>query len=141
MQIVLGNRGAIKIEGMKLFDYIFYRVYRAYKKRDSNPEIYATNVLALMEFFFLLSILAIIRLFFDFPIPNKLYIIPGVLLIIVLTWYKYGFNVDVKKLEADWGEEDKEQRRLRGWLIIISLVGFILFPILIGILKHNLGII
>jgi hypothetical protein len=144
MQTVHGSRGVmIKRKGfmMKLFDYIFYRVYRAYRKKDSSPEMYATNALALLQFFFLLSILAIIRLFFDFPTPDKVYIIPVIVLIFGINWYKYGFNADVKRMDLQWGEEDARQRKRKGWVLVLSLVGFILFPIMIGILKHNLNLI
>lgn len=122
---------------MKMFDYIFYRVYRVYKKRDSSPEIYATNVLAVMQFFFLLSLMATIRLFVSFPTPGIVYILPGLALIIALNWYKYGFNIDVKKLDAQWKDEDRARQKRRGWLLVISLITFILFPIIIGIVEHN----
>ncbi len=142
MEVNLGNPGVIKVEIMKkLFDYVFYRVYKAYKKKDSTPEIYATNILALMQFFLLLSALAIIRMFFDFTLPNRIFIILIIIFLLGVNWYQYGFRVDVKKFEGQWGEEDNTQRKQRGWLIVVSLISLILFPILIGVLKHNLGVI
>jgi hypothetical protein len=125
----------------RLFDYIFYRVYRAYKRRDSNPEIYATNVLALLQFFLLLSAMAIVRFFFDFPNPNKFIVISTLFLLIGINWYQYGFRVDARKFEVEWGEEGENQRKRRGWLIVVSLVGSILLPIVVGVLRHNLGLI
>lgn len=124
-----------------LFDYIFYRVYKAYQKRDGTPAIYASGVLSVMQFFSLLSILAIIRLFIDFPIPQKFFILPIILLLIGINWFRYERDFDFKKLEAKWGEENSSQRKQRGWLIVVSLITLILFPILIGVLKHNLGVI
>jgi len=126
---------------INLFDYIFYRVYKAYQKRDGTPAIYASGVLSVMQFFSLLSMLAIIRLFIDFPIPHKFFILPIILLLIGINWFRYERDFDFKKLEVKWGEENSSQRKGRGWLIVVSLISLILFPILIGVLKHNLGVI
>lgn len=126
---------------INLSDYIFYRVYKAYQKRDNAPAIYASGVLSVMQFFSLLSILAIIRLFVDFPIPQKYFIIPIILLLIGMNWFRYERDFDFKNLEAKWGEENSSQRKQRGWVIVGSLIFLILFPILIGVLKHNLGAI
>lgn len=126
---------------INLFDYIFYRVYKAYQKRDDTPAIYASGVLSVMQFFSLLSILAIIRLLIDFPIPQKYFILPIILLLIGINWFRYERDFDFKKLEAKWGEENSSQRKRRGWLLVISLISLILFPILIGVLKHNLEVI
>jgi|GEM_PF-1323357 len=45
------------------------------------------------------------------------------------------------ELETLWAAETDDEKRQRGWFIVVSLISFILFPILIGILKHNLGVI
>ena len=126
---------------INLFDYIFYRVYKAYQKRDGTPAIYASGVLSVMQFFSLLSMLAIIRLFIDFPIPQKFFILPIILLLIGINWFRYERDFDFKKLEAKWGEENSSQRKQRGWLLVVSLITLILFPILIGVLKRNLEVI
>ena len=126
---------------INLFDYIFYRVYKAYQKRDGTPAIYASAVLSVMQFFSLLSMLAIIRLFIDFPIPQKYFILPIILLLIGINWFRYERDFDFKKLEAKWGEENSSQRKQRGWLLVVSLITLILFPILIGVLKRNLEVI
>jgi len=126
---------------INLFDYIFYRVYKFYQKRDGTPAIYASAVLSAMQFFLLLSTLALIRLFIDFPIPQKYFVIPIILLIIGINWFRYERDFDFKKLEVKWGEENSSQRKQRGWLIVVSLISLILFPIMIGVLKHNLNLI
>jgi hypothetical protein len=140
MVLNLGSRGEIKKYMIDLFDYIFYRVYKFYQKRDSTPAIYASAVLSLMQFFSLLSILAIVRLFYDFPIPQKYFIIPIILILIGINWFRYERDFDFKKLEGRWREENCRQRRQKGWLIVVSLITIVLFPILIGVLKHNLNV-
>lgn len=126
---------------MNLFDYIFYRVHRFYQKRDGTPAIYASAVLTIMQFFFLLSILALTRLIIDFPIPQKYFVIPIILLLLGVNWYRYEREFDIRQLESKWGQEDSALRKRRGLLLVVSLISFILFPILIGVLKHNLGAI
>lgn len=125
----------------KLFEYIFYRVYKLYQRRDSSPEIYASGVLSVMQFFTLLSLLAIVRMIFDFPIPSKYFIIPVLIALIAINWYKFEYRLDFEKLDNQWGNEDIILKRKRGWLILGYLIFCIVFPITIGILKHNLGLI
>jgi len=124
-----------------LFNYIFYRVFKAYQKKDSNPEIYASGVLTLMQFLVLIDLMFTLQLFYDFEIPSKFVFIPILILLIGINWLKYERNFDFKMLDARWVAEDNTQRRRRGWLIVMSLISLILFPILIGVLKHNLGIL
>ncbi len=130
-----------RVAMMNLFDYIFYRVYKFYQKRDGTPAIYASGVLTLMQFFLLLSILAAIRLIIDFPIPQKYFNIPIIILLLGINWYRYEREFDIRKLESKWGKEDSTIRKRRGLLLVVSLISLILFPILIGVLKHNLGAI
>jgi len=113
----------------------------AYRKRDSNPEIYAANTLSLMQFLVAIDLMFLLQLFLDFDVPSKFFFIPVLLVIIGINWYAYEHNVDVKKFEVQWGAEDIGQRKRRGWLIMISLILLVVFPILVGVLKHNLGII
>ncbi|AKQ44910.1 hypothetical protein TH63_03565 [Rufibacter radiotolerans] len=136
----MGAMGLLKAME-ELFDYIFYRVYKAYQKRDSTPEIYAAGVLSLMQFFFLLCILVFIGLFVEFPIPHKYYALPFIILILGINWFKYERNFNVKELELKWGKEDRSIRKRRGWLLVLCLISLILFPIVIGVLKHNLNLL
>jgi hypothetical protein len=124
-----------------IFDYIFYRVFKFYQKRDGTPQIYASGVLSVIQFFVLLSALAAIRLFINFPIPQKYFVIPVIFVLIGVNWMRYERNLDFKKFEERWGNEEIERKKTRGWLIVISLILSISFPILIGVLKHNIGIL
>lgn len=130
-----------RLSMIKLFDYIFFRVYKFYQKRDGTPGIYASGVLSVLQFFFLLSIMAAVRLVVYFPIPQKYFIIPIILTLISINWYRYERDFDIKRLESKWDIENDNQKKQRGWLIVISLIIFFLFPIMIGILKHNFGLL
>ena len=126
---------------VRLFDYVFYRVYKFYQKRDSTPQIYASGVLTLMQFLCLINIMFIVQMFYDFAIPSKFAFAQGLIFLIAINWYRYERDFDFKELETLWAAETDDQKRQRGWLLVVSLISFILFPILVGILKHNLGVI
>lgn len=78
---------------------------------------------------------------YDFPIPNKYIVIPILLGLMAINWYKYEHKLDFEKLDNRWRDEDITLKRKRGWMILGYLVFCIFFPITIGIFKHNLGII
>ena len=124
-----------------LFDYIFYRAHKVYKKKGSNPEIYASGLLSLIQFFALIDFYFILQMVIGFSNLSKYYFIPILLIIIVVNWYQYELKIDRRRFEDRWGNENPAKRKQRGWLIVVSIVSLILFPILTGILKHNRGVI
>lgn len=126
---------------MDIFDYIFYRICKFYEKRDGTPQIYASGILSVIQFFALLSGLALIRLFVDFPIPQKYFVIPVIVGLIAINWIRYERNFDFSIFEERWKGEDEEKRRTRGWLIVVSMIILISLPITIGVLTHNLGLL
>ncbi|UII31968.1 hypothetical protein LVD17_27145 [Fulvivirga ulvae] len=126
---------------MKIFDYIFYRVYNFYARKDKNPDTYASGIVSVVQFFTLLSLLAAIRLVHEFPIPGKYIVILVILVLMVVNWFRYEKSENYKQFSERWEGKERAKRRKRGWFIILYLIGVILFPIGIGILKHNLGVL
>lgn len=126
---------------LDIFDYIVFRVYRFYHKKSGNPIVYATGVLTLLQFFILLTFEAAISLIVNYTILSKEIIIPLIIGLIAFNWNRYERDFDFRKLEEKWVSEDLNKSYQRGWLIIVALVCFFLFPIVIGILRHNLGVI
>jgi len=124
-----------------IFDYIFYRVFKFYQNRDGTPQIYASGVVSVIQFFALLSGLAVVRLFVDFPIPTKYFVIPIIVGLIAINWIRYERKTNFDAFDERWGNEDINKGKIKGRLIVILIILVISFPILIGILKHNLGII
>lgn len=95
----------------------------------------------MIQFFTLLSGLAAMRLFIDFAIPQKYFVIPVIVILIGINWMRYERNLNFKSFEKRWGNEKIDRKKVRGWLIVILLILSISFPITIGLLKHNLGIL
>lgn len=74
---------------MKIFDYLYYRTYGIYlKKNESSPWIYATNLVSLIQFLNLLVL---------FIIVNKFVIITSDLkfFVIILYLLLFGFGLAI----------------------------------------------
>ena len=101
-----------------LFDYIFYRVYKFFQKKDNFiPDTKASATLSLMQFFTLLDILVFVRIMYPFSLPNKMYVLPVILILGGLNWYRYERNFNIEELENRWSKEDSARRKKNGWFI------------------------
>ena len=106
-----------------LFDYIFYRVYKFFQKKDNFiPDTKASATLSLMQFFTLLDILVFVRIMYPFSLPNKMYVLPVILILGGLNWYRYERNFNIEELENRWSKEDSARRKKNGWFIVLYLV-------------------
>lgn len=125
-----------------LFEYIHYRVYKFFEgKGDNISEFTATLVLSIIQCLTLLDILVITRIFYEFPLPEKIFILPIIFISGAINWYLYERNFDIEKLENRWGGEDKKKQIRNGWLIGLYLLLSFLVPVISGILEHNLNLI
>lgn len=125
---------------IRFFDYIFYRIYLAYKQKDDLPGPTASIVISIIQFFTLFSLFALLRLFYDTPLPSKYYVLPLIGGIMIYNWYKYERNLNIEKFDNQWQDEEKSRKKRNGWLIVLYIILSIMFPITIGILKHNLEV-
>lgn len=127
---------------ISLFEYIHYRVYKFFKgKGDNISEFTATLVLSIIQCLTLLDIIVIIRIFYAFPLPEKIFILPIIIISGAINWYLYERDFDMEKLDTRWGGEDKKERVRNGWLISLYLLFSFLIPVTLGILEHNLNLI
>ncbi|WP_040495650.1 hypothetical protein [Fulvivirga imtechensis] len=125
-----------------LFDYLFYRIYTFFREKGDNvPETKGTLILSLIQFFTLLDILVLIRLVYPFSLPHKYYVLPLIILIGFMNWYKYEKNLDLENFEEKWKDEDPERKVRDEWLIGGYLILSFLIPALHGILEHNLKVL
>lgn len=127
---------------LKLFDYIYYRIYRFFKEKGhGTPETVGSSLLSLMQFLTIVDIIFILELIYGFPIPSKFAFLPLLIALGAWNWYQYERNFDTKGYEMKWKDEEEKKKIKNGWLIAIYLLISFLFPIVLGILKHNLQII
>lgn len=120
-----------------VFEYIFYRVYRFSKERgDRAPETKGSLALSAMQFLVMLDIVVFVRIFYPFPLPEKIYILPVVMLPAIINWLRYERNFDFERLELRWKNEDQKKKLRNGWLIGSGLVISFLIPVVGGYLEH-----
>lgn len=124
---------------MKYFDYIYYRVYSTYKKwKEPNPWIYASMLVALMQFLNLLVIYLIVDELINTSTNLKPVIIVLIVLLIGLNFQRYNKVKPYEKLKDSWKNEQKELKKKMGWFIVLYIIISVLLPIAYVFIKHNL---
>lgn len=107
---------------MKFFDFIFYRVYRAYNKTmDLSPEITAFCLVSLVQFLNFLFLMEIFSLLSGLRmISSKPILLTLMILILIINYFRYIKNKEAyQKLDKKWNlQETIIQKRMRVWIII-----------------------
>ena len=126
---------------MKALDYIYYRICDYYKKkRDSTAELSGVLILSLIEYLIFLDLFVIVRIFWEYPLPNqfnKLWALPILLFLWWYNWKKYQKPRKYLEFRKIWKIEDPEKRDVRGIGIVILIIVVFIIPILYGFIKHN----
>lgn len=124
---------------MKLLDYLFYGFYSFYKNRSDIPVYMSCICVGLILFGSLLSIYTITSMFMGILQFSKLYWVFVILLLLLILYSIYSNKSKVIQLENRYAGEGEAKKELRG--VVIVIVGFLLllFPVLIGVLRNNLG--
>ncbi len=123
---------------MKIFDYLYYRTYFAYmRKNEATPWIYATNLITLMQFLNLLVVFIIVNKFVSIDNNLKPFIIILFLLLFVVNYHRYKGKT-YTKLNDLWNNENKKSRQRNGILIVLYILISILLPIIYSIFGRNL---
>lgn len=120
---------------MRIFDYIFYRVYGIYSNHESYAEISASAIVGLYQLLTVVSTILIASLLFDFKRPDYKFLIPVGIIFIAINWYRYERKFDISQFNENWKSESNEVKRIRGWFLALYLVGIIAFPWIYGILN------
>ena len=136
----LGNLGKLTI--MKFFDYSYYRICNFYKKKkDSSAEMTSSLVISLMQFFTVLDLFILVRVFWEYPIPgnfSKYWFLPLIIIFPIINWNRYVKAKKYREFKGVWKTETGKEKRKKGWCIILYLILSIAIPILYGIIKQNL---
>jgi len=117
---------------MIIFDYIFYRAYRYYNKKEKIAKSRAAMILSLYQSLAIVCVFGISNFFITIPKIQKEYfgIIPIILMFVNYRIYEVDFSPN--KFESLWGNETKKDRFRRGILFWGSLVFMILLIIFMG---------
>lgn len=125
---------------MKWFDYIYYRIYKWYEKKDAHPWIYARGLISVLQTFLVFDIFIIFQEF----TPERLYSEVGEKILILIIFilllafniYRYKILISIEKLDNLYTSDPK-----KGILIVLIIVLVISPPFILGVLRHNLGLI
>ncbi len=130
---------------LNLYDYIFYRVYSFFQKRNDNiSDEKATNLVVTLQCFLIIDLFIIFRLIFDFEINKQYYnkwlwglLLVGIIGIYNHIRYKKKFKKnDYSEFHSLWQNEIENKKRRNGMLIIAYIVfSIIVLPALYAILR------
>jgi len=126
---------------VKLFDYLFYRIYSFYKKKkDSTPVGMSCLVLTGLVCLSLISLNGILSLFIshDFNFSK-----PIILVVLIVSVYffamRYRKKETVQLIVQKYQSEPAKVKKVNGWLFVMYLISIVIIPGIIGYLRHNLG--
>ena len=120
---------------MKYLDYIYYRVTKAYMKWDGETGITGIMSVSLIVSMLFIDLYGIIHLTFFFDKYGNQYkeagkpIVVVLMLLITLIFY-IRYRKQYKELKIKWKYETKNQKLIRGFLVILAILLPIVLPML-----------
>jgi len=120
---------------MKYLDYVYYRVTKAYMKWDGETGITGIISVSLIVSMIVIDLYGVIHLFFFFDKYGNQYKDAGkpivvVFMLLILFIFYIRYRKRYKELKRRWVNETKNQRLIRGILVILAILLPILFPVL-----------
>lgn len=125
---------------LRIFDYIFYSVRKAYLKWGENdvPSVYAVGVLSILQYLFIFSVTAIVYKFFhhDFLHLEKWHIILLGVILILFNFLRIYF-IGINKIMQYWEEKTIGEK----WKINLLTYFFIFLVIILTIFSIFFSVI
>ena len=121
---------------MIIFDYIFYRWYFFYKKKDVDPDIYASKIVSAYQLLTIINIVLLTTVVLGVSRPSVKYLIGVIVILFILNYLRYERGFDITKLEDRWGNESIEVKRLKAIIIIAYLVITFCIPWVYGFVTN-----
>lgn len=124
---------------MKVFDYIFLRIYLFFKaKKDFAPERNGSLIVSLLQFLTILSLYLIGQEIFGYlMLTSKWQALPLMLVIGIFNWYRYEKQLNLEDLQEKWKDESSRDKTARGFLIVIYLIVSAAIPVLRGMATNG----
>jgi uncharacterized membrane protein YidH (DUF202 family) len=116
---------------MRLFDYVYYRIYEVFKRnKDLSPQLAASILLSLIQFLFLVDVLVWLDYFIQFDKETFRYLIYALMIALsIYNWNRYERSHYYKELESKYSKEKIGNSLPLGILIVVTVV--LLFIILV----------
>jgi len=119
---------------MKYFDYVYYRICKAYSGTvDRTPEFSAVFILTVIQ---CLSIMEIDSFFNNYIVDMNIYVILLIyIVLLILNYIRYIFQNRHSFLELDIKWRKEKYSNLKGALVILYIIIMLLIIIIPGIFK------
>ena len=98
---------------MIIFDYIYYRWFLWYKRKDIDPDIYASKIVSAYQLLSIINIVLLITVVWGVNRPSLKYLIGVIVILFTLNYFRYERGFDISKLEHRWGNESIEKKGLK----------------------------
>jgi DMSO/TMAO reductase YedYZ heme-binding membrane subunit len=129
---------------LRLFNYYFYRIAKAYYKWDGKEAATAVVGLSLLQFFLLTAvIIPVSRLFFSrvetAPYAKDLGLLAAGFIILLSLYNSYKYRDQYAVLQVQWRAETATQRRFRGAMVVLAIpfAMLLLLVLLWAVSKRN----
>ncbi len=126
---------------IKLFDYLFIRTYIQYQKwREDYPYPFAEGVIVVVQGLLVLDVLTLLSIVGLLPKKiegPKYYALILLLVLYLINHHRYS-KKHIELLNSYDIEKDAHIKR-NDIIIVFSICIIIVFPLIIGALRHNLG--
>ena len=117
---------------MNIFDYIYYRWFRLYAKKDSDPDIYASGIVSAYQLLTIINLVLLSSVLFGFDYPKVTYLYPLIIVFFIINYFRYERNFDISELDERWKDEPKSKKQLHLVLLIAYLVITFITPWIYG---------
>jgi len=128
---------------VKLFDYVFFRIYEYYKSYGSDlTHQYSSGLVSLIQGLTIVTGIGLTSLVWPKLMFTKNYYALFIFIpIMIINWYRYERNFSYEKWSEKWKNEKKHLRTRKGWLIVVYYAFVIIALIFVAFLRYNLGVI
>ncbi len=107
-----------------------------YAKNDNDPDIYASGIVSAYQILTIINLISFGFILAGLKRPDLKLLIPLILIIFTINFFRYERGFDISKLDDRWGNEPKKRRKIRWIFMIAYLVVIFLIPWIYGF-YHN----
>lgn len=123
---------------MSFFNYIFYRICSFYEKKEldkTNPEIYASALVSMMQLSVLMFLLSLVDLFkLQIKEEAMLFFVPIIIIVMTVNTLLIFTKKKYIELKDKYKEENSQRRCINGFLIVLWII--LIFPLVITSIYH-----
>ena len=102
------------------FDYIYYRIAKAYYKWDGRTGTTGIAAVTMIQMFLIIDIFALVSKFFFKPYVQQVSVVFILVIAIIFVFNYWKYNGSFNKFKGHWKNESEKRRIWKGLLIALS---------------------